>query len=138
MMRLLLPAILLALACPAGAGGTSADAVRATGFVPSVGGRPHHRAAQSASLRGGLLCANGYTVADSWCLGLDPTDETSDISASLTFTNGAPCVTVSPSTDRCDYEVQGRAELAGGDWEAARYDGTHKFFRVSAKPKELR
>ena len=86
----------------------------------------------------GLLCANGYTVADSWCLGLDPTNETSDISASLTFTNGAPCVTVSPSTDRCDYEVQGRAELAGGDWEAARYDGTHRFFRVSAKPKELR
>ena len=86
----------------------------------------------------GALCANGYSAVDNWCMGLDPTNETSAITASIAITNGAPCVTVSPATDRCEYEVQGRAELTGGDWSAARYDGMHKFFRVLAKPKGLR
>ena len=83
----------------------------------------------------GLLCANGYTVADNWCLGFDPTNATSELSACITITNGAPCVTASPSTDRCDYEVEGRASLSDGEWAEARYDGTHRFFRVTAKPR---
>ena len=83
----------------------------------------------------GSLCANGYPAVDNWCLGLDPTNEASAITASLTFTNGAPCVTVSPATDRCEYVTEGRASLAEGAWSDALYDGTHRFFRVTARPK---
>ena len=83
----------------------------------------------------GSLCANGYPAVDNWCMGLDPTNEASAITANLTFTNGAPCVTVSPATDRCEYLTEGRASLADGDWSDALYDGTHRFFRVTARPK---
>ena len=83
----------------------------------------------------GSLCANGYPAVDNWCMGLDPTNEASAITANLTFTNGAPCVTVSPATDRCEYVTEGRASLADGDWSDALYDGTHRFFRITARPK---
>ena len=83
----------------------------------------------------GSLCANGYSAVDNWCLGLDPTNEASAVTASLTFTNGAPCVTVSPVSDRCEYTAEGRASLSEGDWSDALYDGTHKFFRITARPK---
>ena len=49
--------------------------------------------------------------------------------------DGAPCVTVSPATDRCEYVTEGRASLVEGAWSDALYDGTHRFFRVTARPK---
>ena len=88
----------------------------------------------------GVVCANGRTAVDNWCLGLDPTNAASDIVAELKFTNGAPCVTCSPATERCEYVTKGRSALDGGagGWEPARYDGTHRFFRVEATPRTAR
>ena len=88
----------------------------------------------------GVVCANGRTAVDNWCLGLDPTNAASDIVADLKFTNGAPCVTCSPVSERCDYVTKGRSTLDGVDtnWEPARYDGTHQFFKVEATPKTVR
>ena len=88
----------------------------------------------------GVVCANGRTVVDNWCLGLDPTNAASDIVADLKFTNGVPCVTCSPVTERCEYVTKGRSTLDGGDagWEPARYDGTHRFFRVEVAPRTVR
>ena len=91
--------------------------------------------------RGGTnVTANGRTAVDNWCLGLDPTNAASDIVADLKFTNGAPCVTCSPVTERCEYVTKGRSTLDGGEggWEPARYDGTHRFFRVEATPRTAR
>lgn len=82
-----------------------------------------------------MVCANGRALTDNWFLGLDPADATSEVTANLSFTNGCPCVTASPLTDRCAYAVEGRESLSGGGWARALFDGTHRFFRVMVSPK---
>lgn len=84
----------------------------------------------------GMVCANGRTVLDNWCLGLDPLNAESDVQATISITNGYPCVNVMPKSGRCTYAVEGCRSLKTKDWGTAIFDGTHQFFRIRVTPKQ--
>ena len=75
-------------------------------------------------------------LADNWCLGLDPLNAESDVQATISITNGYPCVNVMPKSGRCTYAVEGCRSLKTKDWGTAIFDGTHQFFRIRVTPKQ--
>ena len=79
--------------------------------------------------------ANGHPYWESYVLGLDPTNETSQFLATIRMDGTTPVVEYSPTNTalgNITYVLQGKPELSN-DWQNVEFDDpgdTNRFFRV--------
>lgn len=84
---------------------------------------------------------DGYTTAEEYVLGTDPTDRDSALRVSIEIRDGKPVVTYSPNfSDSRIYVIWGTPSLTGGVWTPVMDDrppaGEQHFFRVSVEKVE--
>ncbi len=77
------------------------------------------------------IAPNGQTYGVSYVAGLNPTNETSKFTASLSISNDVPTITWTPDLgSNRTYTIYGKENLTDPEWITPT-NSTHKFFKVS-------
>ena len=80
-----------------------------------------------------FIAPNGYSYGESYIAGLDPTNETSKFTASITMSNGVPSIVWSPDLgSNRTYTIYGKENLTDEEWIAPT-NSAHKFFKVEVE-----
>ena len=79
---------------------------------------------------------NGYSLGASYIAGLDPTNETSKFTASITISNGVPSIVWTPDLgSNRTYTIYGKTDLTDANWTSPT-NSSHRFFKVGVELPE--